>query len=148
VDGRKVLPHVLELSFGIDRCVWALLDLGLTSRDEKLVLRLPPRIAPIPAAVFPLVSKDGLPEKARAIWTDLRRRWRVFYDEAGSIGKRYARMDEAGTPYCITIDHETPATGTVTIRDRDTTQQRRVPATELPEVLSSLLDGTRGFADP
>lgn len=145
VDGRKVLPHVLELSFGVDRTLWALLDLGYGKRDDKAVLRLPHAIAPIPAAVFPLVSKDGLPERARAIWTNLRRRWRVFYDEAGSIGKRYARMDEAGTPYTITVDHETSANWTVTIRDRDTTAQRRVPEASLPDVLSGLLDGSRSF---
>lgn len=145
VDGRKVLPHVLELSFGVDRSVWALLDLGYTKRTDKSVLRLPPRIAPIPAAVFPLVSKDRLPERARVIWTTLRRRWRVFYDEAGSIGKRYARMDEVGTPYSITIDHETLENGTVTIRDRDTTVQRRVPEASLPDLLTGLLDGTHAF---
>ena len=146
VDGRKVLPHVLELSFGVDRSLWALLDLGYGTRDGKSVLRLPRRIAPIPAAVFPLVSKDGLPERARTIWTDLRRHWRVLYDEAGSIGKRYARMDEVGTPYCITIDHDTIPAGTMTIRDRDTTEQRRVPEASLPTVLSELLHGTRSFA--
>jgi len=143
VDGRKVLPHVLELSFGVDRSLWALLDLGLGVRDGKSVLRLPPRIAPIPAAVFPLVSKDGLPERAREIAANLRRRWRVLYDEGGSIGKRYARMDEVGTPYTITIDHDTMKDGTVTVRDRDTTEQKRVPETSLLDVLSELMDGSR-----
>ena len=145
VDGRKVLPHVLELSFGVDRSLWALLDLGYGTRDGKSILRLPPRVAPTGAAVFPLVSKDGLRERARAIAESLRR-GRVLYDEAGSIGKRYARMDEVGTPYCITIDHDTIADGTVTIRNRDTTEQRRVPEASLPTVLSELLDGTRAFA--
>jgi glycyl-tRNA synthetase len=145
VDGRKVLPHVLELSFGVDRCLWALLDLGYGMRASKSVLRLPPRIAPIPAAVFPLVSKDGLPERAKAIVGDLRRRWRVVYDETGSIGKRYARMDESGTPFSITVDHDTIADGTVTVRDRDTTAQRRVSAGTLSALLTDLLDGTQSL---
>ena len=140
VDGRKVLPHVLELSFGIDRNLWALLDLGLSS-GERTVLRLPPRVAPIPAAVFPLVSKDGLPDRARAVVAALRRRWRVGYDESASIGRRYARMDEVGTPVCITVDHETLNDGAVTLRDRDSTKQRRVPEASLVAALDDLLGG-------
>jgi glycyl-tRNA synthetase len=95
--------------------------------------------------VFPLVSKDGLPERAKAIVGDLRRRWRVVYDETGSIGKRYARMDESGTPFSITVDHDTIADGTVTVRDRDTTAQRRVSAGTLSALLTDLLDGTQSL---
>ena len=146
VDGRKVLPHVLELSFGIDRNLWALLDLGYAA-GERTVLRLPPRIAPLPAAIFPLLSKDGLPERARALWSDLRRRFPAFYDEAGSIGKRYARMDEVGTPFCITVDHQTLTDGTVTIRERDSTEQKRLGEPSLADVLDDLLGGARRFAD-
>ncbi len=140
VDGRKVLPHVLELSFGVDRNVWSLLDLGYAS-GERAVLRIPPRLAPIPVAVFPHVTKDGLPERAREIWTVLRARWNAVYDEAGSIGKRYARMDEVGTPYCVTVDHETLEDGTVTVRDRDTSAQVRIPGASLSERLATLFAG-------
>jgi len=146
VDGRKVLPHVLELSFGIDRNLWALLDLGYAT-GERQVLRLPPRIAPVPAAVFPLLSKAGLPERARALWSDLRRRVPVSYDEAGSIGKRYARMDEVGTPFCVTVDHQTLTDGTVTIRERDSTEQKRLAESTVAGMLGDLLGGTRRFAD-
>jgi glycyl-tRNA synthetase len=146
VDGRKVLPHVLELSFGIDRNLWALLDLGY-STGERQVLRLPPRIAPVPAAVFPLLSKAGLPERARALWSDLRRRVPVSYDEAGSIGKRYARMDEVGTPFCVTVDHQTLTDGTVTIRERDSTEQKRLAESAVAGILADLLGGTCRFAD-
>jgi glycyl-tRNA synthetase len=146
VGGRKVLPHVLELSFGVDRNVWALLDLGYTVAGEKATLRLPPRVAPIPVAVFPLVSKDGLPERARSIWTTLRRSIRASYDSGGSIGRRYARMDEVGTPFCVTVDHETMTAGTVTVRDRDSTAQKRVAEADLPGILAGLLDGSLVFA--
>ena len=145
VDGRKVLPHVLELSFGIDRNLWALLDLGLRTGD-RTVLRVPPRLAPIPVAVFPLVSKDGLPERARAVWLSLPRRWRAVYDEGGSIGKRYARMDEVGSPFCVTIDHQSITDGTVTIRERDSSAQKRVSEVTLAATLADLLGGTRAFA--
>jgi len=141
VDGRKVLPHVLELSFGVDRTLWALLDAGYGTRDGKAVLRLPPALAPIPAAVFPLVSKDGLPDRARTLWEGLRRTWRPIYDEAGSIGKRYARMDEVGTPLCVTVDHQTLKDSTVTVRDRDTGAQVRVPEATLALAIADLLAG-------
>jgi len=140
VDGRRVLPHVLELSFGIDRNLWALLDLAYAPGDRS-VLRIPPPLAPISVAVFPLISKDGLPERARAVWGALRRRWRAVYDESGSIGKRYARMDEVGTPFCVTVDHQTITDGTVTIRERDSNAQTRVPDTSLSDVLESYFSG-------
>ena len=141
VDGRRVLPHVLELSFGVDRNVWSLLDLSYTTGD-RAALRLPARLAPIPVAVFPLLSKDGLPERARAVWT-LLRQWRPLYDESGSIGKRYARMDEVGTPFCITVDHTTLKDGTVTIRERDTTGQTRVAEPDLSGFLTLRFAGDR-----
>ena len=145
LDGRRVLPHVLELSFGVDRNLWALLDLGFTP-GEKSILRIPARLAPIPAAVFPLVSKDGLPERARAVWRRLRTKWRVAYDDGGSIGKRYARMDEVGTPFCFTVDHDTLKAGTLTIRDRDTSAQKRIPEDRVGEALGGLLTGEASFA--
>ena len=97
------------------------------ARLDGVVMRFHPKIAPIKAAVFPLVKKEGMPDIAHAIEKGLRKHFKVFYDEKGSIGKRYRRMDEAGTPYCITVDGETLEDGTVTVRDRDTLEQVRIP---------------------
>ena len=144
VDGKKVLPHVLELSFGVDRNLWAILDLTYAT-GGKAVLRAPPRLAPIPVAVFPLMAKDGLDARASALCARLRRRVRAAYDEGGSIGKRYARMDEVGTPFCVTVDHDTLKDGTVTIRERDSTAQRRVSEDALFDALPALLAGERAF---
>ncbi len=140
VGDRRVLPHVLELSFGVDRNVWALLDVGYEA-GEKNVLHLPPSLAPVSIGVFPLVSKQGLPERAAALHRDLRARFDAFYDEAGSIGKRYARMDEIGTPFCATVDHTTLEDGTVTLRERDSTAQFRLPEARLRESFGDLLAG-------
>jgi len=146
VGTKKVLPHVLELSFGVDRNVWALLDLGFT-KGKRSVLHLPPRLAPISVGVFPLVSKDGLPERAESIYRAMRKRVSAFYDEAGSIGKRYARMDEIGTPFCVTIDHETLEGKGVTIRERDTQRQVRVPEDGLGALLADLVAGEKRFEE-
>jgi glycyl-tRNA synthetase len=93
---------------------------------ERLVLRLKPPIAPIKAAVFPLVNKDGMPDAAMNLFNPLRKDFKVFYDDAGSVGRRYRRQDEAGTPFCITIDGQTLQDQTVTIRDRDSMEQFRI----------------------
>jgi glycyl-tRNA synthetase len=103
------------------------------------VLRLLPALAPVKAGIFPLVKKDGMPEMAHRIADDLRERFPVFYDESGAIGRRYRRQDEVGTPYCITVDGQSVQDGTVTIRDRDTLQQERVPADRLRVVLEERL---------
>jgi len=103
------------------------------------VLKLHPRLAPVKAAVFPLVRKDGMPERAREIYRELKQHWHVQYDEKGSIGRRYRRQDESGTPFCITADQETLKDGTVTIRDRDTTEQFRVSSREIPAFLRERL---------
>jgi len=146
VGDHKVLPHVLELSFGIDRDLWALLDVGYEA-GERTVLHLPPAVAPVTVGVFPLLSKQGLPERATALFRDLRAAFDAFYDEAGSIGKRYARMDEIGTPFCVTVDHTTLEDDTVTLRERDSTAQVRVPAARLPGTLGDLLGGRIAFRD-
>lgn len=145
VDGRKVLPHVLELSFGVDRNVWALLDVGYAKAD-RLVLRLPARIAPVAVGVLPLLNKDGLPEKAREVLGILKHRVQAFYDDSGSIGRRYARLDEIGTPYCATVDHQTFEDSAVTLRERDTAKQVRVDILRLPETVEGLLRGDLSFA--
>jgi glycyl-tRNA synthetase len=147
VGTTRLIPHVLELSFGVDRNVWALLDLGYKP-GERAVLRLPPRLAPITVAVFPLVNKDGLPERAEAIYRGLRKAMTAFYDDAGSIGKRYARMDEIGTTFCVTVDHETLEGTGVTLRDRDSQKQVRVAERDLVPHLEHLLSGELGSGDP
>lgn len=139
IDGKKIVPHVLELSFGVDRNIYALLDLAYSEEKERTVLHLPCRIAPYDAAVFPLVNKDGLPELAIKIKEMLEENgFAAVYDDSGSIGRRYRRMDEIGTPFCITIDGESAKNEDVTVRDRDSMRQVRLKADELPAVLKDL----------
>jgi glycyl-tRNA synthetase len=142
-SARRFLPHVIEPSAGADRGTLAFLC-DAYSEDEvggepRTVLKLHPRLAPIKAAVFPLVKKDGMPEKALAIYRALKRRFNVFYDEKGAIGRRYRRQDEAGTPFCITVDGDTLTAGTVTVRERDSCAQVRVGADELAGFLAERL---------
>ena len=134
-DGKKFVPHVLELSFGVDRLLLCLLDAGYAKEGDRMYIRLPKALAPFTAAIFPLVNKDGLPEKAMEIHKALKQSVDCFYDDTGSIGKRYYRQDEVGTFACITVDHQTLEDGTVTVRDRDTTKQERVKITELAKKL-------------
>jgi glycyl-tRNA synthetase len=103
-------------------------------------MKLHPRLAPIKVAVFPLVKRDSMPEVAQEIYRELKRRWNVFYDEGGSVGRRYRRQDESGTPYCLTIDGQTIEDQTVTLRDRDTTEQIRLKQTELIPYLQEKLE--------
>src|SRR5213078_640920 len=144
VGTTKLLPHVLELSFGVDRNVWALLDLSY-AKGDRVVLRLPARVAPVPVAVFPLVNKDGIPERAEALWATLRKRIAAFYDDSGSIGRRYARIDEIGTPFSVTVDHETLEGKGVTVRERDSQKQFRVSEGELADTIERLLSGESTF---
>ena len=144
--GERYFPHVIEPSAGLDRGVLALLCEAYTpdpDRPSKVFMRFHPRMSPIKAAVFPLVKKDGMPEKATELYTQLRARFGglgfIEYDEKQSIGKRYARMDEAGCPVCFTVDGETLTDGTITVRDRDTASQRRIPMTEAASLLEQIL---------
>ncbi len=105
--------------------------------QTRVVLKLHPRLAPLKAAVFPLVKKDGMPEAAQKIYRELKQHFNVFYDEKGAVGRRYRRQDEAGTPYCITVDGETLQNGSVTIRDRDSLKQWRVKADDCPAEITS-----------
>jgi glycyl-tRNA synthetase len=107
---------------------------------QRTVLRLHPRLAPVKVAVLPLVSKEGMPEKAREIFAELRPRLTAEFDEGGSIGKRYRRQDEIGTPWGITVDHQTMDDDTVTLRDRDSLEQVRVPIEGLGDELAGRLD--------
>lgn len=130
-DGRRVLPHVLEITFGVDRNLWALADAHLAEDGDRTVWRLPPYLAPVAAGVFPLLKKEHGAEARRIQRLLARAGIAAEFDAAGSIGKRYARMDEAGTPYCVTVDGATidaasPDHGTVTLRERDSKAQRRV----------------------
>ncbi|MEM1535759.1 MAG: glycine--tRNA ligase [Candidatus Pacearchaeota archaeon] len=137
---KKVLPNVFELSIGIDRTVFALLDTSYKEepQNDRTLFTLKPYIAPIFVAVFPLVSKEKMPEIAKKIYKELKEEFSCFYDESGSIGRRYRRQDEIGTPYCITIDSQTIKDNTVTIRERDSMKQRRIKIENLKEELKNL----------
>ena len=136
---RRYVPCVVETSVGADRVTLAVLvnsyrEEAVEGETEgRTVLGLHPSLAPIKVGIFPLVKKDGMPEIATKLAADLRSRFPVFYDESGSIGRRYRRQDEVGTPFCVTVDGQTAADETVTIRDRDTLRQERVSATSVGE---------------
>ncbi len=142
---ERFIPYVVETSAGADRTT--LVVLADAYREEaiegetRVVLRLLPSLAPLKAAVFPLVNKDGMPELARTIFDDLRKTYNVFYDDGGSIGRRYRRQDEAGTPFGITIDGQSVQDQTVTVRDRDTLLQERIAAAKLVGYLAEKLKG-------
>jgi len=141
---QRYVPHVIEPAAGADRATLAFLvdaydEEQLGENDVRTVLRLHPLLAPIKVAVLPLVRKDGQPEVAREIFTALRVRMQAEYDEGGSVGKRYRRQDEIGTPYCVTVDHQTLEDRTVTVRERDTLTQERVAIDELGDVLAARL---------
>lgn len=146
--GVNVRPHVIEPSFGIDRLVYTIMNHqyreDTVDGEERTVLSLVPAVAPTTVAVVPLMAKDGLDERARDIVATLRQTGvSVSYDETGNIGRRYRRQDEVGTPYCVTVDYETLEEDTVTIRDRDSTEQIRVPIEDLPQAIGALAAGER-----
>ncbi|MEA2298990.1 MAG: glycyl-tRNA synthetase [Solirubrobacteraceae bacterium] len=137
--GERYIPHVIEPAAGADRATLAFLvdayDEEQLAGGPRTVLRLHPALAPVKVAVLPLLRKDGHPEVAREVYAGLRRRMQTEFDDGGSIGKRYRRHDEIGTPWCVTIDHESLADATVTVRERDSLDQRRVKIDELaPEL--------------
>jgi glycyl-tRNA synthetase len=129
---ERYIPYVVETSVGLDRTILMILCDAYREEtvdgDARTVLKFHPELAPYTAAVFPLVKKEGMPDVAHRIEDDLRRQFNVFYDEKGSVGKRYRRMDEAGTPFCLTVDGDTLSDDTVTVRDRDSMRQERIPA--------------------
>ncbi len=137
-DGKRFIPHVLELSFGIDRIFYALLELNYTEDKDRTILKLPAKLSPFTIAVFPLVKKDKLPEKAKQIYEELKKHFDVVYDEDGSIGKRYYRQDEIATFLAVTVDYDTLKDQSVTIRNRDTTKQVRLKTTKLVEEIKKL----------
>ncbi|HEY8174137.1 MAG TPA: glycine--tRNA ligase [Gemmatimonadaceae bacterium] len=150
VTNRRFLPYVIETSVGADRTTLAVLVNGYREeevageQEGRTVLALLPSLAPIKAGVFPLVKKDGMPEFAQKLAAELRKRFPVFYDESGAIGRRYRRQDEVGTPFCVTIDGQTTQDSTVTIRDRDTLKQDRVAADQVANWIVERLDDGNG----
>jgi glycyl-tRNA synthetase len=143
-EKSRYFPHVIEPSAGADRGTLALLCEAYTpdaSRASGVYMKFHPRMAPIKAAIFPLVNKDGMPEVAQKLYREMRKRWSVQMDEKQSIGKRYARMDEAGTPYCFTIDGDTLRDQTVTVRHRDSQQQERIGIDKASAFLEERIGG-------
>jgi len=146
--GRRFVPHVVEPSFGSDRLFYVTIEYAYTTREGRALLSLPRDLAPVQLGVYPLVNKDGLPEKARQVYQMLTNEgFTVEYDEAGSIGRRYARADEVGTPLGVTIDYQTLRDETVTIRDRDTWKQVRNEIEKLPALLGAYLHYKMEFED-
>jgi len=151
VPGCEITPHVIEPSYGIDRMIYAVLEHSyheeLVDEEERKVLRLPPSIAPIPVAVFPLMNRDGLPEMAKEIVLRIRESGLLAeYDDSGAIGRRYRRQDEIGTPFAITVDYDSKDDETVTLRDRDSMRQVRVGINGIPSLIRSLVEGSRSFS--
>ena len=140
-DGRKIIPNVIEPSFGVERTLAAILLYNFKDEKERgwAWFKFPVKIAPYTSAIFPLVNKDKLPEKARKVFEKLKGKFDVFYDESGSIGRRYARADEIGIPFAVTIDYQTLEDDTVTIRNRDTKKQIRIPIDDLKEFFEKIL---------
>jgi len=148
-SGERYVPSVIEPSYGIDRIFYTVLEHSYNEGEEDYVtLRLKPEIAPVKVGVFPLMGKDDLIAKAKPIDDMLRKAGiMTYYDDSGSIGKRYARMDEIGTPFCLTIDYDSLKDEAVTIRERDTTDQVRVKIDNLLDVLGRLLKNRLLFKD-
>lgn len=141
---QNYIPYVIETSIGLDRTILMVLseaymeeDLSTPEKaDSRVVLKFPPRLAPIKLAILPLTKKDGLPEIAREIMDTCKTRFRCFYEEKDAIGKRYRRMDALGTPFCVTVDHQTKEDRTVTIRYRDSMQQERISIDAIAELVA------------
>ena len=136
-DEIKILPHVFEISMGIDRSLYSILEHSLRDdkENERVVLSLKPYLAPIQVGVLSLVKKDGLKEKTEEIYQAIKRKYDVFLDHSGAIGRRYRRLDEIGVPFAITVDRQTLKDQTVTIRARDSMEQNRIKVSELEEIL-------------
>jgi len=151
-SGEHITPHVVEPSFGVDRLLYTILDHAYAEDEvggeERTYLSLDAEVAPTTVGVFPLMDKEGLGERARDLAAELRAAGlSVNYDDSGAIGRRYRRQDEIGTPFCVTVDYETLEDGTVTVRERDSTDQLRVPVDDLDETLTALSEGDLAFAD-
>ena len=149
-NGEHITPHVVEPSFGVGRLIYTVLAHAYredeVDGEERTYLELPPEQAPTTVGVFPLMDRDGLGEYARELAEGLRQAGHsVTYDDSGAIGRRYRRQDEIGTPYCVTVDYESLDEDTVTLRERDTTAQKRVSIDGLAEAIDALVDGDVTF---
>ncbi|MFB6170596.1 MAG: glycine--tRNA ligase, partial [Haloarculaceae archaeon] len=150
--GEHITPHVVEPSFGIGRIVYTVLEHSLAEDvvddETRAYLELPPSVAPTTVGVFPLMDRDGMAERAHEVAERLRRAGlAVQYDDSGNIGRRYRRQDEVGTPYCVTVDYESLEDDTVTVRERDSTEQARVAVDDLASTLAALRAGETTVAD-
>jgi len=146
--GESYVPYVVETSIGLDRMFLTVLSHSfreekLENGESRVVLKIPAFLAPIKAAILPLTKKDGMPEKAREVMKILQVDFNCQYEEKDSIGKRYRRQDAIGTPFCITIDHQTLEDNTVTIRDRDTMKQERVTVEKLHAIIAEKVNITK-----
>ncbi|MGB3466207.1 MAG: His/Gly/Thr/Pro-type tRNA ligase C-terminal domain-containing protein, partial [Cyclobacteriaceae bacterium] len=146
-EEKNYVPYVVETSIGLDRMFLAVLSAAyneekLEDGSSRTVLNLPPVLAPVKAAVLPLVNKDGLPEKAREILKELQLEFNTQYDAKDAIGRRYRRQDAIGTPYCVTVDNQTIEDNTVTVRERDSMQQKRVSVDEVVQTLKDSVSVT------
>jgi glycyl-tRNA synthetase len=145
VEGRSFIPHVVEVAYGIDRPLYTVLESCARKDGDRMYFSFPPAVSTYHVAVFPLVRKDGLPELARKVYSDLNSAgFYALYDE-GFIGKLYYRQDEAGTPFCVTVDYESKDDKSVTLRNRDDQAQVRVKIADLPEVLGKVMRGQLAF---
>ncbi len=135
--GAKIVPAVIETSAGVDRTVLMIMTDAYweDEANDRIVMRFSPKVAPFKVAVFPLFKKEGMPEVARKLYDDLQKHVATVYDDGGSIGKRYRRQDEIGTPFCLTIDHESLVDNAVTLRDRDSLEQIRVPIDKVVSII-------------
>ena len=159
MHGENIIPHVIEPSFGIDRIMYSVLEHsyfeeeagkeeGIEEEEKRIVLRLPPEVAPVQAAVLPLLSREELIKPGNEIVAALRKAGiLVAFDDSGTIGRRYRRNDEIGTPYSITVDYQTLEDGTVTIRDRDTMKQVRAGMGDIADNIYDLVYGGKSFED-
>jgi len=151
IRGEDIVPHVIEPSYGIDRMCYAVLeqayDEDIADGEARTVMHLSPNVAPIQVAVFPLMTRDGLETIAREITHAFHKKGILAeYDDSGAIGRRYRRQDEIGTPFAVTIDYETKENSSVTLRDRDSMKQVRIPITKLPETIGALMGGSITFS--
>jgi glycyl-tRNA synthetase len=151
IRGEDIVPHVIEPSYGIDRMCYAVLeqayDEDIADGEARTVMHLSPNVAPIQVAVFPLMTRDGLETIAREITHAFHKKGILAeYDDSGAIGRRYRRQDEIGTPFAVTVDYETKENGSVTVRDRDSMKQVRIPIVKLPETIGDLIEGNITFS--
>jgi len=141
---EKFVPYIIETSAGCDRTLLTILvdayDEVEIKGETRVFMRISPKVAPIKAAIFPLVKKDGMPEFAKKVYADLNKKFKVFYDESGAVGRRYARMDEAGCPFCITVDGQSLEDQTMTLRDRDTMEQSRMTVDQIIDFLDKKIN--------